>query len=218
MTKADPSQWLHIADALQWAIEGSVLNLFGASDIIEEGLQSGMLRTRASKVTYLTGNGYTDPLQPEERMKPDVAAPEELPASIWQNGQFSSNFFEEIESGNPVRFCVPNGYIALHGFQLNRRSFDKLMRDSLSWDVSGVMAGRSRKEHAWFRFLLEIVQMERNGELTMEHFPDHEVLLQRLEEELEIGDSPHATLDRRTMLRYVEGLWVRMVKGHSKRP
>lgn len=214
MTKPDPSQWIDISDALSKATAGSILSEFSASDVIEEGLVRGKLRARARKLEFYDEDGDTHVLKVGKGIDSKDVVYEDVPKNTWNGGRFSAGFFEQLSSGVPVRFCTQQGYVAVSGLQLHRRGFDKLLRDALSWDVTGVMKGRSKNEHAWAQFLITAVSLERDGELTEQTFPDAKSLLARFVDELDVTDEEEKKLDPRTLRPYVEGLWRVLVRGH----
>jgi hypothetical protein len=209
MPSDDNPRWLTIKEAFERAVTNSILDHFTAIDLLGAGLSTGKLRGRAVEL---------EPIMSADLFEPHSATPatkqsfSEIPPSLLENGRFGSGIFEEMEWSSPVAFQTDGGAYALHQLQVNRRDFDKLMRDSLSWDISGVMVGRSKNEHAWLQFIVSLVEIERDRRLTQKDFPSSADLLRELMEEIEFSGEPEKQLDERTFRPYVEGLWEILVR------
>jgi hypothetical protein len=210
-------RWLAIHEALNHLRDRSILNDFAAADLIEAGLGSGRLRARAEAFQVREGSGDVAQSTSRSKSARNTATKSEIPGAMLEGCQFCSEFFEEVRSFKPIKFQASNTYSLVTGLELHRRDFDRLVRDDMSWDISGVMKGKTANEHAWLRFIIEILELESDNELNQEDFPSDTDLLKRIMGEIDSSDLESQKLDERTFRPFVQGIWATWVRNRARR-
>jgi len=211
VAKAQNVRWIDIAEAIERAKSGSFLDDFGAVDVIQHGLAQSKLRARAKKIELAGSKHEVFGSVP----KADADGFTNVLPVLFANGTFSEDFFEEIMFEKAVRFQTDQTLASFSGLQVHLRDFGKLMRDTLTWEVAGVMRGRPRSEKAWMQFILTVVELERDGLLTEQQFPDSVTLKKTIADEMGMSGTDETELDVRTYGPYVDGLWTILVSGYK---
>lgn len=62
MTKPGQSRWIAIDEAIEKVKAYSIIDIFAAADVIEDGLSRGRLRARVSKIEVLEGSSEAAPV------------------------------------------------------------------------------------------------------------------------------------------------------------
>lgn len=215
MTRPIKPKWIAIAYALKNITANSVLDDFAAADLIEDGLRRDKLRARAVRFEVSVDEADSKPITPRTRTGPDTPPSVKLDKSLFVDGRFGINFFEELSFSRHVTFYSEAGCVSFDRLEIHRKDFQKHIRNSLSWDIDGIMKGRPRKEVAWALFLIKMVRLERENRLNILNFPESKFLLNEIRDELEGIGIPKADLDERTIKPYIEALWNKLVCEHD---